>query len=66
MSIDFGGIKSEQIIENEFRIMVLENIVEQLLKKKELSFTNFDISVIKAQVIAILQKKYPNSGIDLV
>ncbi len=66
MSIDFGGIKSEQIIENEFRIMVLENIVEQLLNKNEQSFTNFDISVIKAQVIAILQKKYPNSGIDLV
>jgi hypothetical protein len=66
MSIDFGGIKSEQIIENEFRIMVLENIVEQLLNKNEQALTNFDISVIKAQVIAILQKKYPNSGIDLV
>lgn len=65
MVVKFGEINADQIIENEYRISVLERVVEALLLANSSRLTNLDISKVRAEVIAELQEKYPNSGIDL-
>lgn len=67
MGIKFGEVDSSQILENEFRIAVLEKLLEFLLANNtEINKPTQDqINRIKEEVIGILKKKYPNSGISL-
>lgn len=67
MGIKFGEIDADQILENEFRIGILEKILEFIannnndLKKP----SQADVIEIRKQVFEVLKKKYPNSGISL-
>ncbi len=67
MGIKFGEIDSGQIIENEFRIGVLERLLESIINNNSsLTRPNSDeIASIKQASLKALQKKYPNSGINL-
>jgi len=65
MGIKFGEIDSSQILENEYRIGVLEGLIEFLLNNNTTKPTPEDVMAIRAKVVEILQKKYPNSGITL-
>jgi len=66
MGIKFGGIDSEQILINEFRIGVLESIIQWILennpeiKKPDKS----DIKEIKESAATVLKIKYPDLGIE--
>lgn len=66
MSAKFGEIDLSQILENEFRIGVLENIIDSLIKKNTNlnGFTQHEIEEIREQVANNLKRKYPNSGIE--
>ncbi len=63
MGIKFGEIDANQILENEYRIGVLELLVERIASGKKVS--NDDLKEIRAQVVLRLKEKYPNSGIEL-
>jgi len=66
MAIKFGEIDANQILENEFRINVLERIVSDLARRNagRLEFpTAEEIEGFRLEVVAQLQKKYPLSGI---
>ena len=65
MGIKFGEIDSSQILDNEFRIMVLESVVDQILQTNQAAVANLNMQEIRNKVVADLQKKYPNSGIGL-
>ncbi len=54
-----------QIIENEFRISVLELLLEKIVSKNPGLLTNADIASCQEQAVATLQEKYPNSGVAL-
>lgn len=63
--IKFGDIKSDQILENEFRIGVLERIIELILSKnQELKLSKEDIENIREKTAKSLRRKYPNMGIE--
>ncbi|MCT4698230.1 hypothetical protein [Tenacibaculum haliotis] len=66
MGIKFGEIDANQILDNEFRLGVLERLLEGMLNanpnlKKP---TADDLQNIRKQVVEELKKKYPNSGIE--
>ncbi|WP_370425273.1 hypothetical protein [Tenacibaculum dicentrarchi] len=66
MGIKFGEIDASQILDNEFRLGVLERLLEGMLNanpnlKKP---TTEELQNIRKQVIDELKKKYPNSGIE--
>lgn len=63
MGIKFGEIDANQILENEYRIGVLELLVERIASGKKVS--NDDLKEIRAQVVSRLKQKYPNSGVEL-
>ena len=67
MGIKFGEIDSSQILENEYRIGVLERLFEWFLQNNvNVKRPNkAEIDVIRTEVISVLQQKYPNSGIKL-
>ncbi len=68
MGIKFGEIDVSQILENEYRINVLERILDWILKNNSAfnhQLTPDIISQIRKDVIKDLQKKYPNSGIEI-
>ncbi|GIU53721.1 hypothetical protein [Shewanella sp. KT0246] len=65
MGIKFGEIDSNQILDNEFRIMVLESVVDRILQTNPAAVANLNMQEIRNKVVADLQKKYPNSGIGL-
>ncbi len=65
MGIKFGEIDSGQILDNEFRIMILESVVDRILQTNPAAFANLNMQDIRNKVVADLQKKYPNSGIGL-
>jgi DNA polymerase III delta prime subunit len=67
MAIKFGEIDAAQIIENEFRIGVLERLFEWLMKNNALRLNPSEevILDIQSDVVKSLQKKYPNSGVGL-
>lgn len=66
MGIKFGEVDSSQIIENEFRIGVLERLLEYLLNHNThiIKPTDEVINEIRNSVTEALKKKYPNSGIE--
>ena len=63
MGIKFGEIDANQILENEYRIGVLEAIVEKLANKQNVD--DAVLAEIKSSVIAKLNEKYPKSGLKL-
>lgn len=67
MGVKFGEIDSGQILENEFRIAVLEATLEGLMNNNpDLKLpTQYDLKDIQNQVLEKLKKKYPNSGLAL-
>ena len=65
MSISIGGVDLfNQGLNNEYRIMVLERVIDVILKKNtSLIITQQEIESIRKHAIADLQKKYPQAGI---
>ena len=66
MGAKFGEIDISQILDNEFRIGVLENVIDLLMRKNPtlIGFTQQEIDGIREQVANNLKRKYPNSGIE--
>jgi len=70
MGIKIGEVDvASQIVENEYRIAVQERVVDFLLSRATAltgpALSPQDLSRIRKEVVAQLQKKYPNSGITL-
>ncbi len=65
MAISIGGIDiTDAIINAEYRIGILERIIDKLLRvAPHGTFTDADIAVIRKEVIRTLQEKYPDAGI---
>lgn len=65
MGIKFGEIDANQILENEFRIGVLEHILDKVLSENSsVQLSEEDIEEIRSKVAKQLSKKYPSSGIE--
>lgn len=67
MGIQFGDIDANQILENEFRINVLERIFDKLLQKNQFKIeglTQEEVESIRSNVAESLKEKYPNAGIE--
>jgi hypothetical protein len=62
---DLQNRMSEQIIENEFRLSVLELLMEIVVSRNPGVLTNEDIKASQEKALNNLQKKYPGSGIQL-
>jgi len=68
MGVKFGEIDAEQILDNEYRIGVLEAFVEWILSNNSAfvgSLTSEAVGQMRDQVVRRLQQKYPKSGIAL-
>ncbi len=67
MGIKFGEIDANQILENEFRINVLERTLDWIISQNGLRVSPSEEVVlqIKRDVVKLLKEKYPNSGIEL-
>jgi hypothetical protein len=66
MGIKFGEIDATQILENEYRIGILEHIVNVMMQRAPTAApTREEMANITAAVIRRMQEKYPNSGIGL-
>ncbi len=68
MGLKFGEVDANQILENEYRIGVLEGVVSWILSNNSgfvSQLTPDILDRIRQEVISSLQKKYPNSGIEL-
>lgn len=65
MSLSIGGIDlTDSIINTEFRLGVLERVVDRLLRVAPLgTVTDADMKKIRDEVLQALQKKYPEAGI---
>ena len=65
MSINVGGIDlANSVINNEMRIIVLEKIIEKLVRDSvNVSLSNSDIERFKEEAFEQLNKKYPNAGL---
>jgi len=64
MGIKFGEIDSSQILQNEYKIGVLEGILGWIIHNNSLiSPSKKDIEEIKKTIVGELRKKYPKSGI---
>lgn len=67
MGIKFGEVDASQILENEFKIGVLERVLDKLMQKNHVRLTGLtqnEIEDIREVVADHLKKKYPNSGIE--
>lgn len=66
MGIKFGEIDANQILENEYRLGVLERLLEGILNSNPnmVKPTEADLMTIRKQVVEELKKKYPKSGIE--
>jgi hypothetical protein len=67
MGVKFGEIDVIQILDNEYRIGVLEKLIEIIANNNPsmIKPTQAEIEAIRAAVVEALKKKYPNSGISL-
>lgn len=66
MGIKFGEIDATQIIENEYRIGILEHVLNLILQRVPGAFVSpEEMGQIQNAVITRLKAKYPNSGIGL-
>ncbi|WP_138429607.1 hypothetical protein [Fodinibius saliphilus] len=66
MGVKFGEVDSNQILENEFRIGVLESILDRIFQTNPTinGPSQSEVNKIRQQVADQLKKKYPNSGIE--
>jgi hypothetical protein len=65
LGVKFGEIDAGQILDNEFRIMVLERVLDVLLAANPAAVASLNMDVIRQDVVNELQKKYPISDISL-
>lgn len=67
MSIHIGGINlADSVINTEFRLSVLERVVDKLLLTAHPgTLTAQDMEKIRKEVFESMQKKYPEAGIGL-
>lgn len=68
MGIQIGDINiAEQTLTNEFRLAVVERILESLLNNNSTLHkpSQAEINNIRKEVLEQLKVKYPNSGIEL-
>jgi hypothetical protein len=68
MGLKLGGIDIGQIIENDFRISVLEHLLEWILKTNEgqiIPPSKQVVDEIRQKVFKDLQKRYPKSGLSM-
>ena len=66
--VSIGGMDiTKALIEAEQRIIVLEKIIQELLNAKVRTEQMFNIDVLKMrdEAVEVLQKKYPDLGIQL-
>lgn len=66
MGIKFGEIDANQILQNEFRISVLEKLLEWVVNNNlnMMRPNQQEVENIRKEVISYLQKKYPKSEIE--
>lgn len=66
MGIKFGEIDAIQILQNEYRIMVLERLLEEIAHRNlHLNMpTPDELDRIREQVVKRLKQKYPKSDIE--
>ena len=57
-----GDIDINQVIELDFRLNVLEKIIER--NPAIFNLTQPELERIRREVVEVLKKKYPNSGIE--
>jgi len=66
MAIKFGEIDATQILENEFRIGILEHVVNIMMQRApQYGPTKEEMAQITQGVLQQMQRKYPSSGIGL-
>ena len=68
MGIKIGDVDvAQQTLDNEFRVGVLERLLERILNNNPSiqKPSQSELNEIRKQVVKDLQKKYPNSGIEL-
>ena len=68
MGLKLGGLDIGQIIENDFRISVLEHLLERILKTNEgriIPPSEQEIDEIRQKVFKDLQERYPNSKLSM-
>ena len=67
MGIKFGEIEASQILQNEYRIGVLEHLIEWIMNNNQtLTLPSQEqIGSIRKTVVESLQKKYPKTRIGL-
>ena len=66
MSLQIGEIDLvQQGLNNEYKIERLALILEVILQRVPINFTDEDLNKINAQALENLRKKYPNSGLTL-
>jgi len=68
MGVKFGEIDANQILVNEYRIQVLEGIVQWILTNNNAfvkDLTDHEMREIRQKALRRLQEKYPKSGIEL-
>ena len=67
MGVKFGEIDAIQILQNEYRIMVLEKLLEEIMRRNpQLNKpTQDEVNRIREQVVEQLKQKYPKSGVEL-
>lgn len=66
MGIKFGELDVNQILENEFRIGVLERLIDWLISRNA-TLTGpsaADLASMRRETVEDLKRKYPNSGIS--
>ncbi len=65
MPIKFAGIDlADSAINTEFRVGVLERLVDRLLRQAPPgTVTEADMEAIRKEVLESLQRKYPDAGI---
>ena len=66
MGVKFGEIDATQILDNEFRVGVLEELLEWMVKNNSgvVGPNQETVTQIRSSVLETLQKKYPKSGLS--
>jgi len=64
VGIKFGDVAVSQIIENEFRVGVLERVLDWQNQNTGHPVPKEELQKIREEVVRELNRKYPNSGIE--